>query len=300
MNRFAKLFSILVPPMFIAAQGAAQAVPSISMKVAGSDPNKANLVRLSTLDVQVEVMGNIATTTLDMLFVNGTSRVLEGEFEFPLGEGESVTGYALDINGKMRQGVVVEKDKGRQVFEAVVRQGIDPGLVEMTAGNNFKTRVYPLPANGSRRVQLTYQSELHESNSAGRLYSFSALPDGKLDSFNFKITVLDSSSPSAPVADDLALGLVKFDQMRSGYTASISKKDFTLTRPIKFAIPSNLDSGRGKVFTQDIGKETFFYYYQPFAVETASKSLPGKLVIYYDISGSMKNRDAEREWALLS
>ncbi|MBQ3800051.1 MAG: hypothetical protein II837_07130, partial [Treponema sp.] len=176
MNRFASLFSLLVPPMLaagpLAAQSAVQSSPAISMKVAGSA--SASPVRMTSLAAEVEVMGNIATTTLDMTFVNETSRVLEGEFEFPLGEGEAVTGYALDINGRMRQGVVVEKDKGRQVFEAVVRQGIDPGLVEMTAGNNFKTRVYPLPANGSRRVQLSYQSELRDS-STGRVYSFSAL-----------------------------------------------------------------------------------------------------------------------------
>lgn len=286
--------------MFVVSQAVAQTAPSIAMKVTGSDSNKTNPVRLSTLDAQVEVMGNIATTTLDMLFVNETNRILEGEFEFPLGEGESVTGYALDINGKMRQGVVVEKDKGRQVFEAVVRQGIDPGLVEMTAGNNFKARVYPIPAGGSRRVQVTYQSELQGLAASGRAYTFSALPQGKLDSFSFKITVLDPASPSVPASDDFGLGPVNFDQMRSGYTASISKKDFTLTKPIKFAIPTNLDSGTGKVFTQDIGKDTFFYYYQPLAVEAAAKALPKKLVVYYDISDSMKRRDADREFALLS
>ncbi|MCR5621783.1 MAG: DUF2135 domain-containing protein [Treponema sp.] len=304
MNRFAMLFSFLVPSMFAAGQLVAQtavpAAPSISMKVSGSDPNKASPVRLSTLGANVEVMGNIATTTLDMTFVNETDRILEGEFEFPLGEGESVTGYALDINGKMRQGVVVEKDKGRQVFEAVVRQGIDPGLVEMTAGNNFKARVYPIPAKGSRHVQVTYQSELRESASAGRVYSFSALPQGKLDSFDFKITVLDTASPSAPAGDDFGLGPITFDQMRSGYSASISKKDFTLTKPVKFAIPSQLDNGKGKVFTQDIGKDTFFYYWQPFQTETVAKKLPKSLVVYYDISDSMKRRDSNAEFKLLA
>lgn len=303
MNKFALLFSFFVPSMFAAGQLSAQtavpAAPSISMKVSGSDPNKASPVRMTNLAAEVEVMGNIATTTLDMTFVNETGRVLEGEFEFPLGEGEAVTGYALDINGRMRQGVVVEKDKGRQVFEAVVRQGIDPGLVEMTAGNNFKTRVYPLPANGSRRVQLSYQSELRDS-STGRVYSFSALPQGKLDSFDFKITVLDPASPSAPSGEDFGLGPVQFDQMRSGYSASISRKDFTLTRPITFAIPTQLDSGKGKVFTQDIGKDTFFYYWQPFPAETVAKSLPKNLVIYYDISDSMKRRDTVREFELLA
>jgi len=37
---------------------------------------------------------------------------------------------------------------------------IDPGLVQWTAGNNFQTRIFPIPANGSRTVRVQYVSEL--------------------------------------------------------------------------------------------------------------------------------------------
>ena len=191
-----KLFINIFAAFFLFGTLSAQQTSEIKMTNA----------RLSELSVDVEVMGNIATTKLDMIFVNDTNRILEGELEFPLGEGETVTGYALDINGKMRQGVVVEKDKGRQVFEAIVRQGIDPGLIEKTSGNNFKTRVYPLPAKGSRHVQITYQSKLlttgttsgpgaNAAYGSDRKYVYSALPAGKLDSFSFRITVLRPNSP---------------------------------------------------------------------------------------------------------
>ncbi len=297
MKRVAVLVSSLVLPLLAAAQLSAQAVGNIEMKVSQSVPGKESPVRLSTLDARVEVMGNVASTTLDMTFVNETDRVLEGEFEFPLGENESITGYALDINGKMRPGVVVEKDKGRQVFEAVVRQGIDPGLVEMTAGNNFKARVYPLPAKGSRRVQVTYQSELHLSG--GRtIYSFSALPKGRLDSFSFTINVLDPSSQTLQSSGDLGSGPIRFDQMSSGRTASISRKDFTLTEPIRFEVPEQ--GADGSVFTQDLGKDTFFYHCQQLDSGTVAKALPTKLAVYYDISDSMKKGSLDREMELLS
>ena len=73
-----------------------------------------------------------------------------------LPEGSTISGYALDIQGKMIDGVAVEKDKGRQVFEKIVRQGIDPGLIEWTKGNNFKTRVFPIPAKGFAFLFLAY------------------------------------------------------------------------------------------------------------------------------------------------
>ena len=36
----------------------------------------------------------------------------------------------------------------------------DPGLIEHVTGNNFRTRVYPIPAHGTRTVKLKYVSEL--------------------------------------------------------------------------------------------------------------------------------------------
>ena len=98
------------------------------------DSKNAEAVKITEISADVQILGNIAQTTLDLIFENSSDRILEGEFEFPLGENETVSGYALDINGKMRKGVVVEKDKGREVFESIVRKNVDPGLVEMTAG----------------------------------------------------------------------------------------------------------------------------------------------------------------------
>ena len=297
-KKFPLILSLMmVPPLFIQAQGTAGGSASaIKMNVQNAASGSTNPVRLSTMEADVQVMGNIATTTLDMVFVNDTNRVLEGEFEFPLGEHESITGYALDINGKLRQGVVVEKDKGRQVFEAVVRQGIDPGLVEMTAGNNFKARVYPLPAKGSRHVQVTYQSELHSSP---RQYTFSALSADTLDQFDFRITVLDMKKEAAPKSAENSF--LTFDEMNSGYTAQISKKNFVLNAPVSIAIPNKPGTeASGTVFTEEEGKDTFFYYYQPIAATEVAKKLPQRLVIYYDISDSMKRRNMDAEFAVLT
>jgi hypothetical protein len=60
----------------------------------------------------------------------------------------------------MRAAVPVDKGKGRQVFEDVTRQRIDPALLEVTQGDNFKLRVYPLDPGQTRRVRLTYSERL--------------------------------------------------------------------------------------------------------------------------------------------
>lgn len=147
--------------VFSAFSGFAQSSLKKDIKVTVTGENlKENPIHLTLSSTQSEIFGNIQISTLNLIVANESNRILEGELAFPLDEGESVIGYALDIDGSLRQGVVVEKEKGRQVFEAVVRQGIDPGLVEKTSGNNFKTRIYPLPAKGIRQVQIVTQGEV--------------------------------------------------------------------------------------------------------------------------------------------
>ena len=52
-------------------------------------------------------MGNLATTTATYTFYNSGSRILEGKLTIPLPEGVSVSGYALDINGKLVQNISI-------------------------------------------------------------------------------------------------------------------------------------------------------------------------------------------------
>src|SRR5215203_3363716 len=86
--------------------------------------------------------------------------VLEGEFDFPLLDGQSIWKYALEVNDTLREGVIVEKAKARVAYENTVRRNIDPGLVEKTKGNNFRTRIYPIPAKGFKRVIIGIEEVL--------------------------------------------------------------------------------------------------------------------------------------------
>src|SRR6185295_2719411 len=97
---------------------------------------------------------------VEMAFHNPNRQVLEGELQFPLLEGQSVVGMALDIGGRLRDAVPVEKARGQAVFEDVTRTRVDPALLEATQGNNYKLRVYPIPPNGERRVVIRYSEAL--------------------------------------------------------------------------------------------------------------------------------------------
>ena len=99
------LTSLLFFGLFTQAQS-----PQLNVK--GKD---SSLVRLNQLKVAVKIVGNIAYTTTEMHFYNGTNRQMEAELMFPLPEGVSVSRYEIDINGKTREAVPVDKNKGKQV-----------------------------------------------------------------------------------------------------------------------------------------------------------------------------------------
>lgn len=124
-------------------------------------------IEVQQVRVDAEVVGRAARTRIEMTFRNPNERVLEGELQFPLRPGQSVAGFALDIDGELRPAVPVEKARGRQVFEDVIRTRVDPALLEVTEGNNYRLRVYPLPAGGTRRVVLEIVETLARSTEGG-------------------------------------------------------------------------------------------------------------------------------------
>jgi len=91
-----------------------------------------------------------------MTFVNSNPRPLAADLEFPLPDGATVCGYRLEISGEMVEGVICKKEKARVAFENEQRKGVDPGLVEQVKGNVWKTRIFPLPANGRRKAAVSY------------------------------------------------------------------------------------------------------------------------------------------------
>ncbi len=124
-------------------------------------PDASQPLVLQRVSVQAQLAGTQAQTNVEIVVHNPNPRVLEATLEFPLAEGQGVAGFALDINGELVSAVPVPKDKGRQVFDDVTRQRVDPALLERTTGNSFKLRIYPLPAGGERRVLLQLTETLH-------------------------------------------------------------------------------------------------------------------------------------------
>ncbi len=245
---------------------------------------------LSTLDIKVEVVGNIAITTYDMLFYNPTNNILEGQLNFPLGDGHDVSRFALDINGKLRDAVVVDKELGRIAFEDVVRRQVDPALLEKGTGNNYKARIYPIPANGYKRVVLAYEQELLLKETA-HYYNLPLNFEKKLDNFKLEITVFEQKSK--PVIEKGEIANLKFTNWNKNFKTQISKKDFIPNKSIIIKIPIPSNSEKVLVYGN------FFYAYKTLSPKKRLRQKPKQITIYWDASLSMENRNLEKEISFL-
>jgi hypothetical protein len=275
-------------------KGVPKGIKVMLQAVKGGGASKYVPLRMDELTIDVKVVANLAVTTMSMNFHNDLDRVLEGRLNFPLGEGQTVSRFAMTVNGKLREGVVVEKAKGRQVFESIVRQGIDPGLLEWTKANVFKARVYPIPAKGDKKIVIAYEQELKDAGK-GFLYSLPLHFKAKVDRFHLRAEVFKQE-----VAPDLGsneLANLRFEKWNESFLAETKKENYLPNQSLAFLLPKQGD--RQRIFVEEKDGETYFYLSTNPKVIGKPKTLPKKIGLIWDASASARNRNLEKELTVL-
>ncbi len=284
--------SLITLIALLASVGGAMAQKTVLPEVKVRGQYNANPMQLQELSMDILVMGQTAVTTMEMTFYNPNDRVMEGEFEFPLSNGQEVSRFALDIDGKLREGVVVDKALGRQAFEDIARRNVDPGLLEKTEGNNFRARVYPMPAQGVRRILIAFEQELSQRDE--RDFYFLPIASGvKLKHFKLRTEVV-SRMVKADIENTLQLN---FGQSRNSYISEVKKDNYTLDKNIGLTFPK-ID--KPQLLTASKGTDS--YLYGNIALEKQSlreKEKPKSIGILWDCSSSSQKRDFAKEFALL-
>ncbi|CAF4465391.1 unnamed protein product, partial [Rotaria socialis] len=147
-------------------------------------------LQLVRLQIEQKVDGNfpfIHQISTTMTFKNTHHIIVEGAFEFTLPEKATICGYGLDIDNVIVDGVVVEKQAARIMFEKEVRKRVDPGFVELVTGNLFRTRVYPIAPQQTRTVRVIYQDQAITHNN-GFLYQIPVQFQTRLESLDVVLT----------------------------------------------------------------------------------------------------------------
>jgi hypothetical protein len=278
----------------LAAGGASVAAPAAnpslkSMIRDGGDPGaRPDVMRLAALKVEAVIAGGLARTQVEARFANPTDEEVEADFTLALPPGAVVDGYALDLDEAMVDGVLTSKRQAREVYEDRVREGVDPGLAEVTDDGAFHTQVYPVPRKGERTIRLSYAAPL-AADGGFALPLVAGEPVGEVQ---IKVTVLGAQARPVVTAPG---GLVlAWAQGQDGEVATGSAKDMRLDGVLSVgawrpASPLELSARADG--------ERFFELILPYDARAASVRA---LRIYWDRSRSRRDDDLASEIALLS
>ena len=258
-----------------------------------ADPKLVPVV-VSEVSASVRIRGEIASTVFEAVVTNPNPLALEGEFVLPLPAGATVTGAALDINGKMIDASIVEKKRAQEVFEAIERKGADPALVESVGGNSYRTRVYPIPANGSRRVRITFISEVDRVDGAP-IFTLPMRFENTLDKASIRVEVMDPSA--APQVESAPFSNLDFTRWENALLAERTLEHIALPEDLRITVADR----PAPVQVERFGGENFFLVSatMPATATAAAFQAPKSVSVLWDASGSRASNDHAPELELL-
>ncbi len=147
--------------------------------------------------VTAEVDETAARTRVEETFYNPNDAQLEGVYMFPLPSDAAVSNFTMRIGGREVSGEILEKHRAREIYEQIVRQVRDPGLLEYVDRGLFRASVFPIPARGSVDVALEYSESLRRDRGTAT-YRY-PLDTGKYSGGDYRDVVVDirlrSSAP---------------------------------------------------------------------------------------------------------
>lgn len=97
---------------------------------------------------------------------------MEGEFLFPIPtDRATMSNFVLWMDGKKLTFETMDAGIARSTYENIVRQMRDPGLLEFVEDGLLRCRIFPIPANGTKEIELEYREILDKEGSMTR-YAF--------------------------------------------------------------------------------------------------------------------------------
>ena len=272
-----------------------QEVTVPSLMVRGDAFGERVPLRISEYHADVLIAGASASTTLTLVFENERNRQLEGRLILPIGEGKTVSRFAMDVNGKIREGVVVERNKARRVFEAIVARRVDPGLLSWVDGSRYEARVFPIPKLGTKTIVVRYEELLPFRWGSNVSYSLPVDLGVKFDHFTARVRF---AQPDTDVQsrrrDDEALVFPTRGEKRG--IAEIDKRDYEPQRPLR--VDFSIDSDCVVTAPRE-GGGRYFFSRPSLPTGGGRREAPKRVALFWDNSGSARERNRERELALL-
>jgi Ca-activated chloride channel homolog len=176
----------------------------------------AAVLSLREMSVEVGIARGYARVNVRQVFENHTASVQEGTYRFALPPSAAVGDFAV-WDGLVRiPGVILEKQRARAIYRELTMQRIDPGLLQQgeeedrdaepapagerpSGGSLFSVTVAPIPALGTKRLEVQYQQEVPFIHGQGEFRLALKPQDGEpLVADNLKVRIVLEDGKASP------------------------------------------------------------------------------------------------------
>ncbi len=251
-----------------------------------SESSLSKTLAVEVLNLEVRIRGNVAETRLTATFRNDGADVLEGDFAFDMPAGSVITGYALDVGPDMIDGVLAGRDRAREAYQRRVVQRVDPGLAEVSYADRFSTRIFPIPARGSRTIRLVMTSPVDPV--AG--YVLPLRPSGPVG----RLVMAIASDDGTPPAARLPTGVTGRWQ---GGALAVDAWNVTLGGELRLPTPHRTSA---LVISRHANGERFFEIDEAADMAGSESRAAPPVHVFWDRSASHGDDDVAAERALIA
>lgn len=121
---------------------------------------QAPVVKTTRVDVSIDILEQVATTTLDIGLHNPSGSRQEAQLVVPVPDGAVVRGFTFQGAGAEPSAQILPKDDARRAYNAIVAKLKDPALLEFAGYNCIRSSVFPVDAGSTQKVRLIYETVL--------------------------------------------------------------------------------------------------------------------------------------------
>ncbi|RYY69296.1 MAG: hypothetical protein EOO13_09950 [Chitinophagaceae bacterium] len=249
---------------------------------------------LQRCNITIDANAFVAKTFIELEFYNPQDREIEGLEYFKLSEGQVITGFQLELNGKFRDGSIEERWKANNAYNTIVGKRVDPALLQTFGGNSYKLNIYPFAPKSTRKVTISL-SEILKNDEQGLLYDLPLVFSDTLKAINVRINV-KGKFPLPVVIPGGFLSGTQFLSAGEGYTLSSAFENRMLKWPISFRIPQK---GNDYHYQQSPGSDGRFALRLYSDLTEEYLVAQDSLSVYWDISASAIYRNLSKEISFL-
>ena len=169
---------LIVIAFVLLAPGISRAQSGVLIPSSTERPDPA-VLSLDEMTVNVVIDNQYARVRVTQIFGNRTDRIQEGRYVFLIPTTASISDFAVWDGDVRIPGVILEHRRAEEIYNDLALQSIDPGLLsqedEDSAATAFKVQVAPIPAYGTKRLELEY-TELLSVDNLESYFSFPLKP----------------------------------------------------------------------------------------------------------------------------